>query len=84
MIQGDTDLIATGMGTGGSSSIPCGGASLAGATRKLSGMLKEVAADALETAVSDLAWALFAQERIEHPASPPVSWDEAQRRRSRR
>ena len=54
MIQGDTDLIATGMGTGGSSSIPCGGASLAGATRKLAGMLKEVAADALETAVSDL------------------------------
>src|SRR5262249_37576749 len=35
MIQGDTDLIATGIGTGGSSSIPCGGASLAGATRKL-------------------------------------------------
>jgi len=54
MIQGDTDLIATGTGTGGSSSIPCGGASLAGATRKLAGMLKEVAADALETAVSDL------------------------------
>src|SRR5262245_63873892 len=54
MIQGDTDLIATGMGTGGSSSISCGGASLAGATRKLAGMVKEVAADALETAVSDL------------------------------
>src|SRR5215470_2854589 len=54
MIQGDTDLIATGTGTGGSSSIPCGGASVAGATRKLADMLKEVAADALETAVSDL------------------------------
>jgi carbon-monoxide dehydrogenase large subunit len=54
MVQGDTDLIATGTGTGGSSSIPCGGASLAGATRKLADTLKEVAADALETAVSDL------------------------------
>jgi carbon-monoxide dehydrogenase large subunit len=54
MVQGDTDLIATGTGTGGSSSIPCGGASVAGATRKLAGTLKEIAADALETAVSDL------------------------------
>jgi hypothetical protein len=24
---------------------------------------------------------VFAQERIEHPTSAPVSWDEAQRRR---
>jgi len=37
-----------------------------------------------ERLVEDLAWAAFAQERIEHPTSPPVSWDEAQRRRSRR
>jgi PHD/YefM family antitoxin component YafN of YafNO toxin-antitoxin module len=37
-----------------------------------------------EQMVSDLAWALFAQERIEHPTGPPVSWDEAQQRRSRR
>jgi carbon-monoxide dehydrogenase large subunit len=29
VIQGDTDLALTGAGTGGSSSIPCGGASLA-------------------------------------------------------
>ncbi len=35
VVQGDTDLIATGTGTGGSSSIPCGGASVAGAARKL-------------------------------------------------
>ena len=34
MIQGDTDLIATGTGTGGSSSIPCGGASVAGAAQE--------------------------------------------------
>jgi PHD/YefM family antitoxin component YafN of YafNO toxin-antitoxin module len=37
-----------------------------------------------ERLVEDLAWAAFAQERLEHPTSPPVSWDEAQRRRSRR
>jgi aerobic carbon-monoxide dehydrogenase large subunit len=54
LVQGDTDLIATGTGTGGSSSIPCGGASLAGATRKLAGLLKDIAADALEASVGDL------------------------------
>ena len=40
VIQGDTDVIATGAGTGGSSSIPCGGASVAGAARKLADNLK--------------------------------------------
>ncbi len=54
MIQGDTDLIATGTGTGGSSSIPCGGASVAGAARKLADNLKELAADALEAGPGDL------------------------------
>jgi aerobic carbon-monoxide dehydrogenase large subunit len=54
MIQGDTDLVATGTGTGGSSSIPCGGASVAGASRKLADKLKEIAADALEAATADL------------------------------
>ncbi len=54
VVQGDTDLIATGMGTGGSSSIPCGGASLAGAAGKLARKLKERAAEALEAAADDL------------------------------
>jgi len=54
VVQGDTDLIASGMGTGGSSSIPCGGASIAGATRKLAANLKSLAADALEASPSDL------------------------------
>jgi carbon-monoxide dehydrogenase large subunit len=54
VIQGDTDVIASGLGTGGSSSIPCGGASLAGATRKLATNLKSLAADALEASPSDL------------------------------
>jgi aerobic carbon-monoxide dehydrogenase large subunit len=54
VIQGDTDLIATGTGTGGSSSITCGGASVAGAATKLAASLKDLAADALEAAASDL------------------------------
>jgi aerobic carbon-monoxide dehydrogenase large subunit len=54
VIQGDTDLIRSGVGTGGSSSIPCGGASVAGAARKLADNLKSIAADALEAAKSDL------------------------------
>jgi carbon-monoxide dehydrogenase large subunit len=53
-IQGDTDRIFSGTGTGGSSSIPCCGASLAGATRKLSDNLKKLAADALEASPRDL------------------------------
>jgi aerobic carbon-monoxide dehydrogenase large subunit len=54
VVQGDTDLITTGTGTGGSSSIPCGGASLAGAADKLADNLKELAADTLEAAPGDL------------------------------
>ncbi len=54
VIQGDTDLVATGGGTGGSSSIPCGGASVAGAARKLAANLKKLAADALEASPGDL------------------------------
>ncbi|KAB2853617.1 MAG: molybdopterin-dependent oxidoreductase, partial [Bauldia sp.] len=54
VIQGDTDLIRTGMGTGGSSSIPCGGASLDAATRKLVKNLKDLAADMLEAGPGDL------------------------------
>lgn len=37
-----------------------------------------------EQLVNDMAWAVFAQERTEHPSGPPVSWDDAQRRRTRR
>jgi aerobic carbon-monoxide dehydrogenase large subunit len=54
VVQGDTDLIATGTGTGGSSSIPCGGASVAGAADKLVRNLKELAADVLEASPADL------------------------------
>jgi carbon-monoxide dehydrogenase large subunit len=52
--QGDTDRIATGEGTGGSSSIPCGGNSLTKAVKTLADNLKTAAADALEAATGDL------------------------------
>jgi carbon-monoxide dehydrogenase large subunit len=54
MVQGDTDRVASGTGTGGSSSIPCGGASLAGAADKLAVSLTRLAADALEASTNDL------------------------------
>jgi carbon-monoxide dehydrogenase large subunit len=54
VLQGDTDLIATGAGTGGSSSITCGGASVASAARKLADNLKTLASNRLEAAESDL------------------------------
>ena len=54
VLQGDTDLIATGVGTGGSSSIPVGGVSVQRATRTLGDNLKQLAAEALEASVSDL------------------------------
>jgi carbon-monoxide dehydrogenase large subunit len=54
IVQGDTDLIPTGLGTGGSSSIPSGGVSVDRATRKLGAKLKELAAEALEAGAADL------------------------------
>ncbi len=54
MFQGDTDRIKTGGGTGGSSSIPCGGNSLKGAVAKLAEQIKKLGADALEASAGDL------------------------------
>src|ERR1700716_2428406 len=54
IFQGDTDRIATGLGTGGSASIPTGGVSVERATRTLGTNLREIAADALETSAADL------------------------------
>jgi carbon-monoxide dehydrogenase large subunit len=54
IVQGDTAKVATGLGTGGSASIPSGGVSVQRATRTLGASLKELAADALETSVADL------------------------------
>ena len=54
VVQGDTDRIATGAGTGGSSSIPVGGVSVDRAAKTLVEQLKQLAADALEAAPSDM------------------------------
>jgi carbon-monoxide dehydrogenase large subunit len=54
VVQGDTDAIATGAGTGGSSSIPVGGVSVDRASRKLADQLKELGAEALEASAGDL------------------------------
>jgi carbon-monoxide dehydrogenase large subunit len=52
--QGDTDEIPTGLGTGGSASIPTGGVCVERATRELGNKLKELAAETLETSAGDL------------------------------
>jgi aerobic carbon-monoxide dehydrogenase large subunit len=54
VLQGDTDRIKSGAGTGGSSSIPIGGVSVDRAGKKLAEQIKEIAADALEASVGDL------------------------------
>jgi carbon-monoxide dehydrogenase large subunit len=54
VVQGDTDTIKTGAGTGGSSSIPVGGVSVDRASVKLADRLKDLAADRLEAAAGDL------------------------------
>ena len=52
--QGDTDRVATGAGTGGSSSIPIGGVSVGRASKTLAEQLKDIAADALEASAGDM------------------------------
>lgn len=54
VLQGDTDKVVSGQGTGGSSAISTGGVSVQHAARKLAEQLKEIAADALEAGASDL------------------------------
>ena len=54
VVQGDTDRMATGAGTGGSSSIPIGGVAVDRASKTLAEQLKEIAAEVLEAAAGDL------------------------------
>ena len=54
IVQGDTDRVPTGNGTGGSRSIPVGAVMVTRASRTLVASLKELAADKLEAAVGDL------------------------------
>ncbi len=57
VIQGDTDLVATGRGTGGSRSLPIGGAAVLRAGEKLVERARELAAEMLEAATADIAFA---------------------------
>ncbi len=57
VIQGDTDLVPTGMGTGGSRSLPVGGVSCDLAAGDLIEKGKRIAAEALEAAVEDIEFA---------------------------
>src|SRR4051812_4104851 len=54
ILQGDTEKIASGLGTGGSASIPTGGVCVQRATHELGNKLKEIAAQALEAGIGDL------------------------------
>ena len=54
VIQGDTDRVASGFGTGGSRSIPIGAVMSSRASETLAASLKELAAEKLEAAVADL------------------------------
>ncbi|MEM0907068.1 MAG: xanthine dehydrogenase family protein molybdopterin-binding subunit [Pseudomonadota bacterium] len=57
MIQGDTDIVKTGGGTGGSRSVPIGLPSVAVATDALGDKLKALASDTLEASADDLEFA---------------------------
>ena len=54
VVQGDTDRVASGFGTGASRSIPVGAVMVDRASRKLVAMLKDLASDKLEAAAEDL------------------------------
>jgi carbon-monoxide dehydrogenase large subunit len=56
VLQGDTDAIGFGRGTGGSRSLPVGGAALAHAADKLVEKGKKIAAHMLEAAEADIAF----------------------------
>jgi carbon-monoxide dehydrogenase large subunit len=56
VIQGDTDLVAKGAGTGGSRSIPEGGVLVRNTTDQLIEMGKQVAAGLLEAAPADIEY----------------------------
>jgi carbon-monoxide dehydrogenase large subunit len=54
VVQGDTDALSRGGGTGGSRSIPIGVPSVDGAARKLAEEIKQLAADQLEAGTADI------------------------------
>ncbi len=56
VIQGDTDAIATGGGTGGSSSLPIGASTIVRATEHMLEQAREAASERLEAAALDLEY----------------------------
>jgi len=56
VIQGDTDLIPTGFGTGGSRSVPIGGSAVAQISMSMIEQGKNVAADILEASAGDIEY----------------------------
>ena len=56
VVQGDTDRVAEGQGTGGSRSIPLAGACLTEASRAVIDAAKPLAGDVLEAAAEDIAF----------------------------
>ncbi|MDE2361604.1 MAG: xanthine dehydrogenase family protein molybdopterin-binding subunit [Hyphomicrobiales bacterium] len=54
IIQGDTDIVKTGGGTGGSRSIPVGAVMVTRASEALAEQLRKLAAEALEAAAGDI------------------------------
>ena len=54
VVEGDTDRVATGHGTGGSASLGIAGAALDGAVLKVIERAKQIASDLLETATADI------------------------------
>ncbi|MCC7274135.1 MAG: xanthine dehydrogenase family protein molybdopterin-binding subunit [Alphaproteobacteria bacterium] len=57
VVQGDTDRVARGQGTGGSRSLVMGGSAIHGATTKVIDKARAVAGHLLETADADIAFA---------------------------
>ncbi len=56
VVQGDTDRVVWGSGTGGSRSVPVGGAALAESAGRVLAKATDVAAELLETAAVDVAF----------------------------
>src|SRR5690606_28540922 len=54
VVQGDTDVIATGRGTGGSRPLPVGGNAVVGAAERVIAKCRRIAADMLEAAETDI------------------------------
>ncbi len=54
IVQGDTDMLETGEGTGGSRSVPIGAPAVADGSANLAKQLKELAADELEAGAGDI------------------------------